>query len=258
MTTDNELVEWSENYKQCLNTHSVRHRLVDRPGTILGYVEVSEGSGRIVWTGQTYLERGTIEFKYLDGQTAHYLTYFPGNDRKTCVFDPSYSTQHPGGFNLDPWMIRGLNRIFGVGRYYMFYQVTPVQMLGRYGESDDGWCQSWSLTMLHPVLQNRVKGWAMEPDADFHSRRPQAYEIVARFASYLRRRDFEDALPARAVSRAWDLHVRVYRDLEHNWWRMYTDSARTTCTPRRRTGVAAWRMDEPPDGVARNLWPAED
>lgn len=254
MVTDNDLTRWSEDYKQCLNTPGVRYRLVDRPGHFLGYVAVSQATGRVTWSGLEHTERGTIEFKYRDGRTAHYVSFFPGINGRTIVFDPSYSTQHSGGFNLDRWMRNGMNRIFGVNQYDMFHQQTPVQLYNTVlQESDDGWCQSWSLAMLHPVLQNDVQGWAMEPDADLHSRRPQAHQVVQTFADDLLQPDFLYALGVTAGEAAWRRHVRVLPTLPYNWWRMYTNAARTRCTPNNRNVFPAWRRDQPPSPRTLNF-----
>lgn len=230
MFDDNDLTEWQLNYKQCLNDPRIRRDLVSRAGEHLGFVSISQGNNGIRWIGPVNKERGTIEFLYTNGATAHYCSYYPGI-RTTIIFDPSYGRN--GGFPLESWMRSAFNRIFP--RWRMFENATPLQMWNSdINESDDTWCQTWSLAMLHPYLQDTVLGWAETRNVSLYFRRRHAQEMVAYFANSLTEEAFLEAFAPNIhrARRAWRLHREVLEFGLHNvWWRVYSNEARTPVTP---------------------------
>lgn len=236
--TDGQLTAWSLDYKQCLNTPAVRRRL-DGHCCDHGFVSLKETTTRITWVQNPRSDRGTIEFLFGDG-TAHYLSYFPGGSGVTVIFDPAYSSddRSESGFPLLEWMERRFSAIWPrqnrMKMWRMYEQETPLQMWNpEIEESDDTWCQTWSLAMLHPSVQSDVQDYLRLRNVNLHMRRQQAAHVVAFFAHLLEEEDFRRA-PIRAPARAWQRHLLVISD-RYDWMRMftrfYTDDARTVVTP---------------------------
>lgn len=253
MLTDGQLTRWSLDYKQCINSPDVRESIVGRPLSYLAVSQQVNAPAIVEWiTGAE--QRGTIEFVFTSRTSAHYVSFFPGDDGETVVFDPSFSARVTGGFPLDPWMRSALNTIFP--RWRLFRNVRPLQLWNyEINKSDDTWCQSWSLAMLHPYLQSRVQGWAEQRGANLYSRRANAADLVVYFARGLTKDHFAMSLHARDVERAWLRHRRVldHYDLRQVFWRFYADeNARTPVTPLRPRHPDMYRADPP---MPRQLFP---
>lgn len=241
MLSNNELTAWADTYKQVINSVPVRQSLCSR-NDILGYVSISEMSAPFpVWEADRG-ERGTIELKYADGVSGHYMSYFtePLTARRSrfVIFDPS------GGSDAYPpeeWWTVGLNAAFG-RNYRYFVVATPLQLFNTFlQESDDAWCQTWSLAMLHPYLQQRVLAWCDQRDVDLYTRRMQAREIVRAFAVQLTQSHFQDA----DYGHRWTSHERFLDNFDwrndHAWTKFYTTSS--TPVPVRRHAARATGMN---------------
>lgn len=235
---DRELQQWQYNYKDVVNHPRNRELLC---GRTLGFVTISKTNRRpfrIEWQGPQFKERGTIEFSFGDG-LGHFLSYYK-EGLETVIFDPSYGTEDLGGFLLEDWMEDALKSLFP--RRRMYRQNFPLQVFDQRlndgaGDSDDTWCQSWSLGMIHPSLQGTVQlftntlGDGLSLTRMMQIRRAQAKSVVAYFADRLELEHFRHVSENEGQARyKYNFHKLVFRNpafATDIWARFYTDVART-------------------------------
>lgn len=137
---DAELEEFSELYQSKLNDPQVRHMLTER---YEAYEEYFVGK-----PVPMSVERGTI-IEQFDGDLGHYMSFFPGANASTIIFDPSGIT---GPYAMSLKTQNAIRRMFKK-RNIQFYDTRPY---GIQEHERDTWCQTYSIAMLNPALQSYV------------------------------------------------------------------------------------------------------
>lgn len=143
------IVQWANRYKDVVNATEHRNVLYDREGV----ADISLDEWYTVHP--TNAERGTI-YQHRDNGEAHFMAWFPDGQGNVVWYDPSGYT--PGSAYAAP--VDEQERIMQWLSDCTGRNVVRFHDNGNNVQDTDGdtWCQTWTIIILNPTLQDLITG----------------------------------------------------------------------------------------------------